>query len=56
MLATFDPELKGKTIDLAKTFDDRFVKRAAVLFDDPNSSDLERDDRRPEVDLDAIRD
>ncbi len=56
MLATFDPELKGATIDLPKTFDDRFVKRAAVLLDDPNNADLERDDRRPEIDLDTIRD
>jgi len=56
MLATFDPELKGAKIDLAKTFDDRFVKRAAVLFDDPNNSDLERDERRPEIDLNVIRD
>jgi sulfonate transport system substrate-binding protein len=36
MLATFDPELKGAKIDLARTFDDRFVKRATVLFEDPN--------------------
>jgi NitT/TauT family transport system substrate-binding protein len=56
MLATFDPELKGAKIDLGKTFDDRFVKRAAVAFDDPNNSDLERDDRRPEVDLNSFRD
>ena len=38
MLATFDPELKGAKIDLQKTFDDRFVKRATVLFDDPNNA------------------
>jgi NitT/TauT family transport system substrate-binding protein len=56
MLTTFDPALKGATIDLSKTFDDRFVKRATVLFDDPNNSDLERDDRRPEIDLETIRD
>jgi sulfonate transport system substrate-binding protein len=29
MLIAFDDELKGAKIDLAKTFDDRFVKRAA---------------------------
>ena len=29
MLTQFDPELKGASIDLAKTFDDRFVKKAA---------------------------
>jgi sulfonate transport system substrate-binding protein len=56
MLATFDPALKGAKIDLAKTFDDRFVKRATVAFDDPNNSDLERDDRRPEIDLKTFRD
>src|SRR5882724_8322013 len=56
MLATFDPELKGTKIDLAKTFDDRFVKRATVLFDDPNNADLERDGRRTEIDLQTIRD
>jgi hypothetical protein len=39
-----------------KTFDDRFVKRAAVLFDDPTNSDLELDERRPEVDLGSFRD
>jgi NitT/TauT family transport system substrate-binding protein len=55
MLSAFDPELKGATIDLGKTFDDRFVKRAVVLFDDPNNATLETDDRRPEVDP-AIRD
>ena len=55
MLATFDPELKGAKIDLQKTFDDRFVKRATALFDDPNNSDLETDDRRPEIDP-AFRD
>jgi NitT/TauT family transport system substrate-binding protein len=30
MLLAFDDELKGANIDLAKTFDDRFVKRAAA--------------------------
>jgi NitT/TauT family transport system substrate-binding protein len=55
MLSAFDPELKGATIDLDKTFDGRFVKRAVVLFDDPNNATLENDDRRPEVDP-AIRD
>ena len=55
MLSAFDPELKGATIDLGKTFDDRFVKRAVVLFDDPNNATLETDDRRPEIDP-AIRD
>jgi len=29
MLTKFDAELKGATIDLSKTFDDRFVKKAA---------------------------
>ena len=56
MMATFDPDLKDKKIDLQKTFDDRFVKRAAVLFDDPTNSDLELDERRPEVDLGSFRD
>jgi NitT/TauT family transport system substrate-binding protein len=56
MMATFDPDLKDKRIDLQKTFDDRFIKRAAVLFDDPNNSDLELDERRPEVDLGSFRD
>ena len=55
MLRAFDPELKDAKIDLAKTFDDRFVKRAVVLFDDPNNASLENDDRRPEIDP-AIRD
>jgi NitT/TauT family transport system substrate-binding protein len=50
MLRAFDPELKDATIDLEKTFDDRFVKRAVVLFDDPNNATLENDDRRPEID------
>ena len=56
MLATFDPDLKGAKVDLAKTFDDRFVRRAAVLFDDPTNTDLEKDERRPEIDLKAFRD
>jgi len=56
MMATFDPDLKDKKIDLQKTFDDRFVKRAAVLFDDPTNSDLELDERRPEIDLGSFRD
>jgi NitT/TauT family transport system substrate-binding protein len=55
MLSAFDPELKGTSIDLDKTFDDRFVKRAVALFDDPNNATLENDDRRPEIDP-AIRD
>jgi NitT/TauT family transport system substrate-binding protein len=55
MLSAFDPELKDAKIDLDRTFDDRFVKRAVVLFDDPNNATLEDDDRRPEVDP-AIRD
>jgi NitT/TauT family transport system substrate-binding protein len=29
MLVQFDPELKDARIDLGKTFDDRFVKKAA---------------------------
>ena len=49
MLATFDPELKNAKIDLAKTFEDRFVKRATILFEDPNNTNLENDDRQPEV-------
>jgi NitT/TauT family transport system substrate-binding protein len=56
MMATFDPDLKDKRIDLQKTFDDRFIKRAAVLFDDPNNSDLELDEHRPQVDLNSFRD
>src|SRR5207253_10304723 len=35
MLATFDPDLKGAKIDLQRTFDDRFIRRATVFFDDP---------------------
>ena len=56
MMATFDPDLKDKKIDLQRTFDDRFIKRAAVLFDDPSNSDLELDERRPDVDLRSFRD
>jgi NitT/TauT family transport system substrate-binding protein len=56
MLVAFDPELKSASIDLRKTFDDRFVKRATILFDDPNNATLENDDRRPEVDLQSVRD
>ncbi len=56
MLATFDPDLKGAKVDVSKTFDDRFVRRAAVLFDDPTNTDLEKDERRPEIDLKAFRD
>jgi NitT/TauT family transport system substrate-binding protein len=55
MLSAFDPALKGAKIDLDKTFDGRFVKRAVVLFDDPNNATLENDDRRPEIDP-AFRD
>ena len=28
MLVAFDAEIKGANVDLAKTFDDRFVKKA----------------------------
>jgi len=56
MMATFDPDLKDHRIDLQKTFDDRFIKRATVLFDDPTNSDLELDERRPNVDLGSFRD
>ena len=56
MLATFDPELKGAKIDLQKTFDDRFVKRATVLFETPTMPTLEKDDRRPEIDLGTTQD
>ena len=31
MLLQFDPELKDAKVDLAKTFDDRFVKKAAAV-------------------------
>jgi NitT/TauT family transport system substrate-binding protein len=56
MMATFDRNLKDKNIDLQKTFDGRFVKRATVLFDDPTNSDLETDERRPEINLDKFQD
>jgi NitT/TauT family transport system substrate-binding protein len=56
MMARFDPDLKDKKIDLQTTFDDRFIKRATVLFDDPTNSDLETDDRRPEIDLNRFQD
>src|SRR5262245_19242916 len=56
MMATFDPDLKGKQIELQTTFDDRFIKRATVLFDDPTNSDLETDERRPEIDLNRFQD
>jgi NitT/TauT family transport system substrate-binding protein len=56
MMATFDLDLKGKTIDLQKTFDNRFIRRAAVLFDDPTNGDLENDERRPEIDVTGFRD
>ena len=56
MMATFDSGLKDKKIDLQTTFDDRFIKRATVLFDDPTNSDLETDDRRPEIDLNRFQD
>ena len=56
MLAAFDPELIGAKLDLQKTFDDRFIKRATILFEDPNNATLENDDRRPEIDLRAIQD
>jgi NitT/TauT family transport system substrate-binding protein len=56
MMATFDPDLKDKKIDLQRTFDARFIKRATVLFDDPTNSDLERDERHPEIDLKTFQD
>ena len=56
MMATFDPDLKDKRMDLRRTFDDRFIKRATVLFDDPTNSDLERDERRPAIDLNTFQD
>jgi NitT/TauT family transport system substrate-binding protein len=56
MMVTFDPDLKNKKIDLQKTFDDRFIKRATVLFDDPTNTDLETDERRPEIDLNRFQD
>ena len=49
-------DLKDNKIDLQTTFDDRFIKRATVLFDDPTNSDLETDDRRPEIDLNRFQD
>jgi NitT/TauT family transport system substrate-binding protein len=30
LLLQFDPEMKDAKIDLSKTFDDRFVKKAAA--------------------------
>ena len=36
MLVAFDPELKDAKVDLAKTFDDRFVKKAAADALDPD--------------------
>ena len=56
MLAAFDPDLIDAKLDLRKTFDDRFIKRATILFDDPNNATLENDDRRPEIDLRATQD
>jgi NitT/TauT family transport system substrate-binding protein len=56
VMTTFDPALKDRKIDLQKTFDDRFVKRATVLFDDPTNSDLERDERRPQIDINSFQD
>jgi hypothetical protein len=56
MLAAFDPELARAKIDLRRTFDARFIKRATVLFDDPDNTSLTNDDRRPEIDLGATQD
>jgi NitT/TauT family transport system substrate-binding protein len=56
MMATFDPDLRDKKIDLQKTFEGRFIRRAIVLFDDPTDTDLRTDERRPEIDLGAFRD
>jgi NitT/TauT family transport system substrate-binding protein len=56
MMATFDPDLRDKKIDLQKTFDGQFIRRATVLFDDPTNTDLELDERRPEIDLNSFRD
>src|SRR5262249_32262461 len=56
MLAAFDPELAGSRSDSPRTSDDRFIKRATVLFDDPDNATLENDDRRPQIDLQTIRD
>jgi len=54
--AILSHELKGTKIDVQKTFDDRFVKKATVLLEDSNNAELETDDRRPEIDLETIRD
>jgi len=56
MLTAFDPELSRAEIDLRRTFDDRFIKRATVLFDDPDNTSLTNDDRRPEIDLGTTQD
>jgi NitT/TauT family transport system substrate-binding protein len=56
MLAAFDPELIGAKLDLQRTFEPRFIRRAIALFDDPNNVSLENDDRRPEIDLRATQD
>jgi NitT/TauT family transport system substrate-binding protein len=56
MMAAFDSDLKGKTIDLQKTFDDRFIRRAGVLFDDPTNSDLKADEHRPDIDVSGFHD
>ena len=56
MMATFDADLSNKKIDLQRTFDDQFIKHATVLFDDPTNSDLETDERRPEIDLNKFQD
>src|SRR5439155_16747781 len=47
MLAAFDPELMNVSLDLRTTFDDRFIKRAIVLFEDPSNATLMNDARRP---------
>src|SRR5262249_4668031 len=56
MMATFDPDLKDKKIDVQKTFDSRFIRRATVLFDDPANSALENDEGRPDIDVTIFRD
>jgi NitT/TauT family transport system substrate-binding protein len=56
MMTTFDPDLKNRKIDLQRTFEDRFIRRAAVLFDDPANNDLENDERRPDIDITIFRD
>jgi hypothetical protein len=56
MLSAFDPELIGARFDMQRTFDDRFIKRATILFDDPNDAMIENDDRRPEIDLSVTQD